>query len=373
MNEREEMKVTCIEPDQQALVTLANIEYRISIHMQGTYREILAVGRCLVEAKEAGLVPHGQWEDWVRRNTGMSERQAQRLMQAARNVQTGSAMESLPISKIQVILSLPEPEREAMAEQAASEDMSLRELQEEVRRQKQLADEANERARRSEISRANTVEKLRAELAAAQQAPAAGISPEAQAEIDRLKGELADAEAYAEQQAEQRQQAQREMLAMQTQAARGELDTAGNLNSFDIAAAVRTFIGAAGVLIFVGQAFIQLLMLMFLADTIEYGQWKTGKRNESVTFSIQPLINKIGGAIASGIVSVTLVISGINAANSAADVTPEGLLIMKLAMLVLPLLCILAGYLVYRSKYKIDAETYRKIVGELHERGDIRE
>ena len=78
--------------------------------------------------------------------------------------------------------------------------------------------------------------------------PAAGISPEAQAEIDRLKGELADAEAYAEQQAEQRQQAQREMLAMQTQAARGELDTAGSLNSFDIAAAVRTFIGAAGVL-----------------------------------------------------------------------------------------------------------------------------
>ena len=32
------------------------------------------------------------------------------------------------------------------------------------------------------------------------------------------------------------------------QAARGELDTAGSLNSFDIAAAVRTFIGAAGVL-----------------------------------------------------------------------------------------------------------------------------
>ncbi len=47
-------------------------------------------------------------------------------------------------------------------------------------------------------------------------------------------------------------------------------------------------IGAAGVLIFVGQAFIQMLMLMFLADTIEYGQWKMGKRNESITFSVQP-------------------------------------------------------------------------------------
>ena len=103
----------------------------------------------------------------------MSERQAQRLMQAARNVQAGSAMESLPISKIQVILSLPEPEREAMAEQAASEDMSLRELQEEVRRQKQLADEANERARRSEINRDSIVEKLRAELAALEEQIAA--------------------------------------------------------------------------------------------------------------------------------------------------------------------------------------------------------
>ena len=132
------------------------------------------------------------------------------------------------------------------------------------------------------------------------------------------------------------------------------------------------FIGAAGVLIFVGQAFIQLLMLMFLADTIEYGQWKTGKRNESVTFSIQPLINKIGGAIASGIVSVTLVISGINAAQSAADVTPEGLLTLKLSMLVLPLLCILAGYLVYRSKYRIDAQLHRKILEDLRARGDIR-
>ena len=51
------------------------------------------------------------------------------------------------------------------------------------------------------------------------------------------------------------------------------------------------------VLVFVGQAFIQTLMLMFLADTVEYGQWKLGKRNESITFSVQPLINKIGGAL----------------------------------------------------------------------------
>ena len=131
------------------------------------------------------------------------------------------------------------------------------------------------------------------------------------------------------------------------------------------------FIGAAGIFLFVGQAFIQLLMLMFLTDTVEYGQWKLGHRNESITFSIQPFINKIGGAIANGIVGVTLIISGINAAVTPNDVTESGLVIMKLSMLILPLFFIVAGYIIYRKKYKIDKQLFDKIITELTERGDI--
>lgn len=130
-------------------------------------------------------------------------------------------------------------------------------------------------------------------------------------------------------------------------------------------------IGLSGILLFTGQAFIQVLMLMFLADTVEYGQWKLGRRNESITFSVQPFINKIGGAIASGIVGATLIISGINAANTPADVTENGLLILKLAMLILPLLFITAGYLVYRAKFKIDKKLFDTIVAELKERGEF--
>lgn len=131
------------------------------------------------------------------------------------------------------------------------------------------------------------------------------------------------------------------------------------------------YIGIAGVLIFIGQAFIQLLMLMFLTDTVEYGQWKLGRRNESITFSVQPFINKIGGAIANGIVGATLVISGINSAATPDNVTTGGLLIMKLAMLILPLILIAAGYIVYRVKFKIDKEMFDKIVVELSRRGDL--
>jgi len=128
------------------------------------------------------------------------------------------------------------------------------------------------------------------------------------------------------------------------------------------------FIGFAGVLLFVGQAFIQLLMLVFLADTVEYGQYKLGKRNDSVTFSVLPFINKIGGAIASGIVSTVVIVSGIKDANSASDVSRDGLLLMKIAMMILPLVFILLGYIIYYKKYKIDKILYDKIISELNKR-----
>ena len=131
-------------------------------------------------------------------------------------------------------------------------------------------------------------------------------------------------------------------------------------------------IGIAGVLLFVGQAFIQTLMLLFLADTIEYGQWKLGRRNESITFSVQPLINKLGSAIATGVVTLTLIVSGINQAADASEVTAQGLLIMKMAMMIFPLIAIAVGYVIYLKKYKIDTAFYHRIIGELTARGDLK-
>jgi len=132
-------------------------------------------------------------------------------------------------------------------------------------------------------------------------------------------------------------------------------------------------IAVAAVIIFMGQAFIQLLMLMFLADTIEYGQWKLGKRNDSITFSIQPLINKIGGAFATGVVSVTLMITGIKQdAVASAAIDGMGKMIFKFSMLVLPLILISLGYFIYSKKFELDEKRHAQIVKELKERGNIR-
>jgi len=127
------------------------------------------------------------------------------------------------------------------------------------------------------------------------------------------------------------------------------------------------FIGIAGVLLFIGQAFIQVMMLMFLTDSVEYGAWKFKKRNDSVSFSLQPFINKMGGAVASGVAGAVVIISGMSTAQSAADMTAEGILILKMAMMVLPLICIVVGFIIYQKKYILDEEMYKKIVEELNE------
>ena len=127
-------------------------------------------------------------------------------------------------------------------------------------------------------------------------------------------------------------------------------------------------IAMGAVLVFVGQAFIQTLMLMFLADTVEYGQWKLGKRNESVTFSIQPLVNKIGGALSTGLVSLTLIISGIKVDETVAEsIDFAGKLIVKGSMFLIPLIFIVVGYFIYLKKYKISEEFYSRILADLEQ------
>lgn len=259
------------------MTTLANIERRISFHIQGAYANILEVGRCLIEAKEGGLVPHGQWGEWVKRTAGMSERSAQRLMQAAREVSPDSAMARLPISKITAILALPEPQREAIAEKAVEDNLSIRELNETIEAMKATLDGARQTEARLMRERDTAIEindRMKRELEAAKKKTDTGISAEALTRIealqykertnreqikslenlnmelsdqcDRLTEQLRDAEQMAEYQAQEREKAQQELLDMRTQAARGELPGHDDQLADVVGLAARTFMGTVG-------------------------------------------------------------------------------------------------------------------------------
>ena len=56
------------------------------------------------------------------------------------------------------------------------------------------------------------------------------------------------------------------------------------------------------VLFYVPGTLIMMTVILSLTDSIEYGQLKNGKRNEAVTLSIRPMLDKIGGALSNGIV-----------------------------------------------------------------------
>ena len=45
--------------------------------------------------------------------------------------------------------------------------------------------------------------------------------------------------------------------------------------------------------------------------------------------------------------------------------------IMKLSMMILPLICILVGFILYQKKFKIDEELYAKIVADLNEKNGV--
>ncbi len=150
------------------------------------------------------------------------------------------------------------------------------------------------------------------------------------------------------------------------------------------------FIGLAGLILFSGQGFIQVLVLVMLADTIEYGQWKLGTRNESIVFAINPFVTKLATSVQVFVVSITLALSGLNEnvinpltearkinpdmtteqarQMIASNVTPEMLLSLRSAMIIIPLILIVISYGVYRWKYKLDAKMYAKITKELEER-----
>ncbi len=128
----------------------------------------------------------------------------------------------------------------------------------------------------------------------------------------------------------------------------------------------------AGLLVFSAQAAIQLLMLMFIADTVEYGHWKLGRRNDSITLSLQPFIYKMGSAVSSGVIGWTVIASGMQDAQNAADMTPAGAELVKAAMFWLPLVLIVASYVIYRLWYRLDADRYRTIVDELKARATAR-
>ena len=159
-------------------LTLADYEARIHLYKEQIGTGYIGIGRTLLEAKEAKVVPHGQWESWVTQTTGLTARQAQRCMQAATEIRDGSAMARLEMSKALLLLGsgLDEEAREEIAEKAGQEGATVKALKEEIRQTKLklvqetgASAEIREALRKAEAEREDLEQQIRARETAYQQ------------------------------------------------------------------------------------------------------------------------------------------------------------------------------------------------------------
>ena len=113
---------------------------------------------------------------------------------------------------------------------------------------------------------------------------------------------------------------------------------------------------------------IQMTAILSMTDSIEYGQLKTGKRNEAVTLSVRPMLDKIAGALSVGTVGFVAVAAGMVGNAKAADMTAANIRTFKTFAYYLPLAGIVASLVVFLLTVKIDENMHARIVEQLEER-----
>jgi len=110
------------------------------------------------------------------------------------------------------------------------------------------------------------------------------------------------------------------------------------------------------VLFYTPNTFIQMTAILALTDSIEYGQLKTGQRNEAVTLSVRPMLDKSAGAAAM---------------TNGADpnsLTAQNIQTFNTAAFYVPLAIIVCSFLAFFFKVSISEKEHAKIVKELEEK-----
>lgn len=135
---------------------------------------------------------------------------------------------------------------------------------------------------------------------------------------------------------------------------------------FSIAGQQLSFVLIAAELFFIPQPLVFLVVLMTITDSVEYGQLMLGHRDESLTLSIRPLCDKLGGALGNGIVGQTAIAAGMISGASAASITAEGIFAFKILMFAFPALLLLVSLFIFAKKVQLTEEMHSSIINMLN-------
>ena len=123
-------------------------------------------------------------------------------------------------------------------------------------------------------------------------------------------------------------------------------------------------------LIMAAVGVLNVIITVFLANTVDYGELKNHRRDESVIFSMQTFVVKLASGIAGFLSSMVLFVFNINSDKNAEAVaiSETSSLGLRLSMTLIPIVVLLVGFVVFRKKYILSDDRMDEITAELAKR-----
>lgn len=126
-----------------------------------------------------------------------------------------------------------------------------------------------------------------------------------------------------------------------------------------------------GFLIFTAFGFLTVLTTVFLANTVDYGELKNNRRDESVIFSMQTFVVKLASGVAAMIASVCLTFSHISQDTSTVTTKvatiASNVVILRMTMTLLPICGLLIALFIFIKKYILTDDKLTEINQVLRE------
>jgi glucuronide carrier protein len=131
------------------------------------------------------------------------------------------------------------------------------------------------------------------------------------------------------------------------------------------APAGQIWIGFSGLVIsLVGVLAVNIVVWALEADTVEYGEWKTGVRTEGITYALFSFTRKSGQAVGGALAAYALALGGY---KSGAAQSAEALFGIQIAAGAIPAVLTILAVLVM-SKYKLTDAKHAEILSEIRAR-----
>jgi len=121
-------------------------------------------------------------------------------------------------------------------------------------------------------------------------------------------------------------------------------------------------------LIFAAFGLLTVLTTVFLANTVDYGELKNHRRDESVIFSMQTFVVKLASGVAVMLASVCLSVFHISSDTTDAVAQAAGgasLMGLRITMSLIPIAGVLAAMLIFKKRYVLTDEKLAEISAEL--------